>query len=91
LNMQEMIRLIQPLENKNDFEKLTEFLKNIFDDPDTFRFLTYTLVKFDKETIEAFTKSHKENGIDYLVYDKEGVFSGLLAINPHCSYPSITN
>ena len=75
-----MIRLIQPLDSKSDFDKLTDSMLRFLDDQESFKFLSYSLIKFDKRTIEGLTNQHKENGIDYLVYDKEGVFSGLLAI-----------
>jgi ribosomal protein S18 acetylase RimI-like enzyme len=75
-----MIRLIKPLDNKSDFDKLTDSLLRFLDDLESFKFLSYSLIKFDKKTIEGLTNQHKENGIDYLVYDKETVFSGLLAI-----------
>jgi len=75
-----MIRLLQPLDSKSDFDKLTDSLLRFLDEQESFKFLSYSLIKFDKRTIEELTRQHKENGIDYLVYDKEGVFSGLLAI-----------
>jgi ribosomal protein S18 acetylase RimI-like enzyme len=75
-----MIRLIKPLNSKSDFDKLTGSLLRFLDDRESFKFLSYSLIKFDKETIEGLTNQHKENGIDYLVYDKDGVFSGILAI-----------
>ena len=75
-----MIRLIQPLDNKSDFVKLTESLFKYLDNNDSFKFLSYSLIKFDKRSIEELTNQHKENGIDYIVYDNKGVFSGLLAI-----------
>jgi ribosomal protein S18 acetylase RimI-like enzyme len=75
-----MIRLIKPLDIKSDFDKLTDSLLRFLDDQESFKFLSYSLIKFDKKTIEGLTNQHKENGIDYLVYDKNGGFSGLLAI-----------
>ncbi|MEI6048445.1 MAG: GNAT family N-acetyltransferase [Bacteroidota bacterium] len=75
-----MIRLINPLDSKADFEKLTDSLWRFVNDPDSFKFLSYSLINFDKKEIEEMTLRHKENGIDYLVNDKDGVFSGLLAI-----------
>jgi ribosomal protein S18 acetylase RimI-like enzyme len=75
-----MIRLIKPLDIKSDFDKLTVSLLRFLDDQESFKFLSYSLIKFDKKTIEGLTNQHKENGIDYLVYDKNGGFSGLLAI-----------
>jgi ribosomal protein S18 acetylase RimI-like enzyme len=75
-----MIRLIKPLESKADFEKLTDSLWRFVNDPDSFKFLSYSLINFDKKEIEEMTLRHKEIGIDYLVDDNDGVFLGLLAI-----------
>mgnify|MGYP001584945577 CR=1 FL=1 len=75
-----MIRLIEPLDCKSDFDTLTGSLLGFLNDPDSFKFLSYSLISFDKETIEGLTNQHKENGIDYLVYKNEGLFSGILAV-----------
>jgi len=75
-----MIRLIQPLDNKSDFVKLTESLFKYLDNNDSFKFLSYSLIKFDKETIEQRTEKHKENGIDYIVFEQNEIFTGILAV-----------
>jgi len=74
-----MIRQVHPLENKADFNRLTDLLLKCLDDPDSFRFLSYSLIRFDKETIESLSERHKEQGIEYLVYETNGSFSGVLA------------
>jgi ribosomal protein S18 acetylase RimI-like enzyme len=75
-----MIRLIKPLESRSDFDSLTTSLMRFLNDPDSFKFLSYSLTNFDKETIERLTNQHRENGIDYLVSENEGLFSGILAV-----------
>lgn len=75
-----MIRLIKPLDSKSDFDKLTDSILRFLDNQESFMFLSYSLIRFDKETIEGLTNQHKENGIDYLVCEKDGFFSGILAI-----------
>ena len=74
-----MIRLIHPLDNKTDFDKLTDLLSKCLNYNESFKFLSYSLIRFDKETIENLTKNHKENGIDYIVYETNNLFSGVLA------------
>ena len=74
-----MIRLIEPLTNTSDFDRLTSSLSHFLDDPESFKFLSYTLVKFDKKYIEEQTKKHKEVGLEYLVNEKDSVFNGILA------------
>jgi len=74
-----MIRLIHPLDNKTDFDNLTDLLSKCLDNDEYFKFLSYSLIKFDKKTIENLTKNHKENGIDYIVYETNDLFSGVLA------------
>jgi len=74
-----MIRLIDPLINISDFERLTSSLSSFLDDPESFRFLSYTLIKFDKKFIEEQTKKHKEIGLEYLVNEKDSLFKGILA------------
>jgi ribosomal protein S18 acetylase RimI-like enzyme len=74
-----MTRLIQPLENRSDFRKLTDLLFRCLNDEESFRFLSYSLIEFDKETIENMTNNHKENGIEYIVSEVNGQFAGVLA------------
>ncbi len=74
-----MIRFIHPLDNKTDFDNLTDLLSKCLEHNEYFNFLSYSLIKFDKETIENLTKNHKENGIDYIVYETNDLFSGVLA------------
>jgi ribosomal protein S18 acetylase RimI-like enzyme len=74
-----MIRLIKPLNSKTDFDNLTGLLSRCLDNDDSFKFLSYSLIKFDKNTIENLTKTHKENGIDYIIYETNNLFSGVLA------------
>jgi len=74
-----MIRLIQPLDNKSDFNKLTYLLSICLDYEDSFKFLSYSLIQFDKKAIESMTENHKKNGIDYIVYETNDLFSGVLA------------
>jgi ribosomal protein S18 acetylase RimI-like enzyme len=75
-----MIRLIQPLDNRPDFERLTETLLRLVNHDESFRFLSYSMVHFDKEAVESLTEKHKENGIDYIVFEENGRFQGVLAI-----------
>jgi ribosomal protein S18 acetylase RimI-like enzyme len=75
-----MIRLINPLECKSDFDTLTNSLLRFLNDPDSFKFLSYSLINIDKETIEGMTNQHRENGIDYLVSENGGLFTGVLAV-----------
>ncbi len=74
-----MIRLIKPLENKRDFDNLTDLLSRCLENDESFKFLSYSFIKFDKKTIENLTKTHKENGIDYIIYETNDLFSGVLA------------
>jgi ribosomal protein S18 acetylase RimI-like enzyme len=75
-----MIRLIEPLTNTEDFNRLTSSLSSFLNDPESFRFLSYTLVRFDKKFIEEQTKNHKEIGLEYLVNEEDGFFNGILAL-----------
>lgn len=77
--LKEMIRLIKPLDNKTDFDNLTDLLSRCLDHDEFFKFLSYSLIRFDKKTIENLTKTHKENGIDYIVCETNNLFSGVLA------------
>jgi len=74
-----MIRLIKPLENKSDYNRLTDLFLRCLEDNESFKFLSYSLIKFDKETIENFTKSHKEQGIFYIIQETNKIFYGVLA------------
>ena len=74
-----MMRLIKPLENKSDFDRLTDVLLKCLGDDESFKFLSYSLIKFDKETIESLTRNHKEQEIDYNVLETNNIFWGVLA------------
>ena len=74
-----MIRLIKPLDNKSDFDRLTNLLLKCLEDDESFRFLSYSLIKFDKDTIESLTKNHNEQGIEYIVSETNRLFYGILA------------
>jgi ribosomal protein S18 acetylase RimI-like enzyme len=37
------------------------------------------LIKLDKKAIERFTENHKRNGINYIVFETNDLFSGVLA------------
>jgi ribosomal protein S18 acetylase RimI-like enzyme len=74
-----MVRWIEPLESKTDFDNLTKALAEFLDDPESFKYLSYTLVKYDKKFIEEQTRKHKEIGLDYLVYEKDDQLKGILA------------
>lgn len=74
-----MIRLIQPLDSKSDFNKLTDLLFKCLDNAESFKFLSYSLIRFDKETIESLTEKHKETGINYIINESNDLFSGVLA------------
>lgn len=55
-------------------------LENCLGQEESFKFLSYSLIKFDRETINSLTEKHKENNIEYLVYEEENAFTGVLAI-----------
>jgi ribosomal protein S18 acetylase RimI-like enzyme len=74
-----MIRLLNPAECKSDFERLTTAYSRFLDDNESLKFLSYTLLKFDKKTIEEITRNHKKTGLDYLVYEKDNEIIGILA------------
>jgi len=75
-----MIRFIKPIDNKADFNKLVDSFFKFLDNHETFKFMSYSLIRFDKETIEDLTSKHKEHGIDYIVYEKDELFKGVLTI-----------
>lgn len=60
-----MIRLIHPIDNKSDFDKLTELLLKCLDCDDSFKFLSYSLIKFDKRTIDIQFHA-RADGMDLL-------------------------
>jgi ribosomal protein S18 acetylase RimI-like enzyme len=75
-----MIRRIQPLENIADFNKLTACFERILNEKSSFRFLSYSLIIPQKDTIEIMTKKHKENGIEYIVHEQDDLFTGIMAV-----------
>jgi ribosomal protein S18 acetylase RimI-like enzyme len=75
-----MIRLINPLNSKSDFNELTDSLMRFLNDPDSFKFLSYSLIKFDKESVESLTHQHRAKGIEYIVSEDQGKFSGIVAV-----------
>ena len=75
------MRLIEPLENKENFDKLADVFYRILSDKESFTFLSNSLVMMDRNTIRELTNKHKESGIDYVVYEAAGMFAGVMAIN----------
>ncbi len=75
-----MIRFIKPIDNKSDLDKLIDSFLKFLENHETFKFMSYSLIRFDKETIENLTSKHKEHGIDYIVYEKDELFKGVLTI-----------
>lgn len=73
-----MIRYIQPLESKIDSNKLTSLLFKCLNN-NSFKFLSYSLIEFEKETIENLTQHHKDNGIEYIIEEEGDTFIGVLA------------
>ncbi len=74
-----MIRLIQPLDNKTDFSALTEFLFRNLNNDRILKYVSYSFKKFTKEEIACQTEKHRENGMDYLAYEQDNEFLGVLA------------
>ncbi|NLE63813.1 MAG: GNAT family N-acetyltransferase [Bacteroidales bacterium] len=74
-----MIRFIQPLSNPSDFAKLEEALLEHLNSECHYHFLTYTLMKLDRPQIRYLIQTHKEAEIDYVVYEEDNRFAGIVA------------
>lgn len=74
-----MVRKIKPLQNKSDFNKLVRAIVGFNTDEESLRFLSFTLLPLDEEDIIRFTENHEEMGIEYIVYEQDGLFTGILA------------
>jgi|GEM_PF-1857309 ribosomal protein S18 acetylase RimI-like enzyme len=73
-----MVRLLYPLDNKRDFDTLTDFLFRNLNDDRVLKYVSYSLKKFTKEEIVSQTEKHRENSMDYLVYEQDNEFKGVL-------------
>lgn len=73
-----MVRLLYPLDNKRNFDTLTDFLFRNLNDDRILKYVSYTLKKFTKEEIINQTEKHRENSMDYLVYEQNKEFKGVL-------------
>jgi len=74
-----MIRILNPTEDRSDFDRLVSAYSAFLDDQESLKFLSYTLLKFEKKSIEEITRKHKERGLDYLVFEKDKKICGILA------------
>jgi ribosomal protein S18 acetylase RimI-like enzyme len=75
-----MIRSIFHTDNRKDFDKLTECIYQILDDERTFKYLSYSMVRSDRNTIEEITKNHKKAGLEYIICEEAEVFAGVSAV-----------
>lgn len=74
-----MIRYIQPLSDTSDFTKLEDALFEHLNAESHYHFLTYTLMKLDRPQIRHLIQTHKEAEIDYVVYEEDNRFVGIVA------------
>ncbi len=75
-----MCRFIQPLQERKDFIKLNDLLFKVLTDKETFKYLSYDLIPFDRKTIEDLTTHHRNQDIDYIVCENVDRFTGVTAI-----------
>jgi ribosomal protein S18 acetylase RimI-like enzyme len=62
-----VIRKYLPTINESDFNQLKSSYLQMVNDPDTLRYLSYTLKPFDEQTVITWLRTHLENDIEYHV------------------------
>jgi len=75
-----MIRYLEPLERIEDFKNLNDFLECNLNRDSDLKYLSYSMIGFDRPTIEDLTRSHRKNGLEYIGYIQDDRLNGIAAI-----------
>jgi RimJ/RimL family protein N-acetyltransferase len=75
-----MIRKVEPVENSPDFEKLSNAFQNFMSDPESFKFLSFSLKKFEVGAVDEITRKNKTLGLEYYVYEDYDIIESIMAV-----------
>ena len=76
--MAEMIRLINPRDNKADFDSVKNLLNRCLINSDSLKFLSTSLIPFDENDIGNILEEQISEGVEFLVHETNNTFSDLL-------------
>lgn len=80
-----IIREFIPEQSKNDFELLFPVFLSIWNEPDNLKFLSFTQMPFDEETVKSWFSNHLSQGRHYYAaINEDNEIAGILnlIINP---------
>ena len=69
-----------PAKDTNHFAKLKSAYNEIFNTPEIRRYLSFTMLPFDQQTIDQWFKTHLKSGIRYFVNEEQGIINGILIV-----------
>ncbi|MBD3288441.1 GNAT family N-acetyltransferase [candidate division KSB1 bacterium] len=69
-----------PAKDRNHFKKLKSAYNEIFNTPEVRRYLSFTMLPFDQQTIDQWFTKHLQSGIRYFINEEKGVITGILII-----------
>lgn len=75
-----MIRKLEPVEDSPDYDKLSKAFDNFMSDPESMKFLSFSLKNFEAGAIKEITDKNKLLGLEYYVYEAYGIIEGIMAV-----------
>jgi RimJ/RimL family protein N-acetyltransferase len=75
-----MIRKLDPTENSADLEKLNNAFLGFMSDPESLKYLSFSLKKFEEGAIDEITRKNIASGLEYFVYEDYDNIEGILAV-----------
>jgi ribosomal protein S18 acetylase RimI-like enzyme len=82
-----MIRKCTPATDPSDFEELKAAYLELFNEPDALKYLSYTFLPFDDETVSNWFNTHVESGVNYYAaLDPDGQIIGIGVVKSSLPY-----
>jgi len=76
-----MIRELIPQDNKDDFDLLFPAYLKIWNDPENFKYLSFTQRPFEEETVSFWLSNHlSQGGHYYAAVESSNRFSGIMVV-----------
>ena len=76
-----MIRQFEPAENPEDYALLLSAYLEMFNDPSTLKYLSYTGRPFISDQVKEWFTTHRESGVDYFAdYEENNTIRGIAVV-----------
>jgi ribosomal protein S18 acetylase RimI-like enzyme len=82
-----MIRKYSPASDPSDFEQLKAAYLELYNQSDALKYLSYTGIPFDEQTVSNWFKTHVESGVDYYAaLDPDGQITAMGVVKSSLPY-----